>query len=44
MISRLKKITAVSCMALMLLANAGSVFAAEANPNNVDILSKYSVE
>ena len=44
MISRLKKLTAVSCMALMLLANAGSVFAAEANPNNVDILSKYSVE
>lgn len=41
MISKLKKFVAVSCMALMLLANTGSVFASDVNSEN---LNKYKVE
>lgn len=41
MISKLKKFVAVSCMALMLLANTGAVFASDVNSEN---LNKYKVE
>ena len=41
MISKLKKFVAVSCMALMLLANTGSVFSSDVNSEN---LNKYKVE
>lgn len=44
MISKLRKLAAVSFVALMVVANTGSVFASDVNSNKVDILSKYTVE